>query len=709
MQLETNGSKKGGVMVRQAKLGRANRMKRVCLAVSLAFGAVAGETSAGLLCESAWIGDGEDDREEETFYDEDPASEFKASFVLPEGVGETKVTVACAGYYALSLNGSPSGVSATSLMPLWSPFDRTVYADSFVARVSSGELLPHPATNFVTVTLGNGFYNLPPLRFWGSKCFRAALAHGRPCFKLALGGVKEHLAWMRRTTNIVRNCVYLGAEVDATRPVGAAWRPASLVPGPRGAIVPRTAPTVVYTGTSEAQSVRTLADGAYVIDFGANLTGVLFFEFRDEPRGNRIEIVYGERLNADGSVNVLTQTAGQIKHAGMGGKGAPALACQRDAYVCSGNGVERFEPPFVWHVCRYAEVRGAKSVPKATLRTVSSDLASVAPGKGFRSADPKLQAIHEVCVRTFRDNLIGVQSDCPGRERLGYGGDIVATCEAMCLNFDMLEFYLKTLHDFADEAESDGWITETAPYVGIATCGFGGRSGPVSWALVVPVLIDAILRHYGDDRALEFYPVCARYARLVASKCPDGIVARCIGDHEALKRAPDDMVATAHWHEFLRLTADFARRLGRAEDEAEFNAMAAKTRKAFAAKWVKEDGTVANNTQSALATAVHLGLVPEHLRDAAFARLVESVEAKDFAPTTGIFSTRYMLMALSAGGRSDIARRIVLHEGFPGWLHMLELGATTLWETWKESDDVYSNCHPMFGSVDEWILKHGGR
>jgi alpha-L-rhamnosidase len=48
----------------------------------------------------------------------------------------------------------------------------------------------------------------------------------------------------------------------------------------------------------------------------------------------------------------------------------------------------------------------------------------------------------------------------------------------------------------------------------------------------------------------------------------------------------------------------------------------------------------------------------------------------------------------------------VLHKGFPGWLHMIERGATTLWETWKESDDVYSNCHPMFGSVDEWILKY---
>jgi len=41
------------------------------------------------------------------------------------------------------------------------------------------------------------------------------------------------------------------------------------------------------------------------------------------------------------------------------------------------------------------------------------------------------------------------------------------------------------------------------------------------------------------------------------------------------------------------------------------------------------------------------------------------------------------------------------------WLHMVDRGATTLWETWKESDNIYSNCHPMFGSVDEWILRFG--
>jgi alpha-L-rhamnosidase len=36
---------------------------------------------------------------------------------------------------------------------------------------------------------------------------------------------------------------------------------------------------------------------------------------------------------------------------------------------------------------------------------------------------------------------------------------------------------------------------------------------------------------------------------------------------------------------------------------------------------------------------------------------------------------------------------------------MIDRGATTIWETWKESDNIYSNCHPMFGSVSEWFYR----
>ena len=674
------------------------------VAVSTAgFAAVAADDLNG----GPWVDDGQPERNGADWYDEDPAPEFRAAFTLPDGTREAKVHFACAGFGWFSFDGEAM-MRTDGLDTLWTPYDKTVYSKTFTVKAGPG---PHE----IVVRLGNGFYNLPPLRFWGHHHFRAVLAHGRPCFKLAVEGVKGPLEWKWRRTNVVRNSVYLGAEVDATRPEDSDWKSAAEVKGPRGTIRPWPDGSLgmVADGAHHGSSKWLKEGSVQVVDFGVNASGVPEFVFRGEERGTAIEIVYGERLNADGSVNVLTQTAGQIKR-GNGGPGAPRVACQRDVYVCGGAERERFTPPFTWHIFRYAEIRGAKRLlgegdAERSVRSMVS-LADKAPAaKAFKTKDAGLAAIHEMCRRTFQANMIGgVQSDCPGRERLGYGGDIVSSSEAFILNWDMRAIYLKILQDFADEAADDGWITETVPYVGIGARGFGRRAGPLSWSLAVPVLMDALLRHYNETKALDYYPVCARYVRLVAAKYPDGIVPRCLGDHEALKRPPAVLTATAHWHEFVRLTADFAGRLGKAEDEAEFRAIAKKVRGAFAARFVKDDGTVGDGSQSAQATGFYLGLVPEHLRMMAFAKLVESVEAKGCALTTGIFSTRYMLLALSENGRLDLARKIVLHKGFPGWLHMLDRGATTLWETWKESDNIFSNCHPMFGSVDEWILKYGG-
>ncbi len=674
------------------------------------------------LAKAPWIGDGCPARDGAEWYAEDPAPEFRAEFVLPKGAikgrGKGGVRLFCVspGYLKIGINGrraDPFSRGSDAVFPLWSPYGKTIYSETF--DLDWRDFRAWPQTNSVSVTLGNGWYNMPPLKFWGSVCFRDNLAHGRPCFKLAIDGVDGPLAWTWRETDVVQNSIQLGAVVDRTRPEDRVWKPAVVVKGPAGRIVPRLAPPVtVDRGATLPLSVKWLREGEVaVLDFGVNLTGCPEFCFPGTARGQRIEIVYGERLNADGSVNVLTQTAGQIKR-GNGGPGAPALACQRDVLVCRGAERERFAPPFAWHVGRYAEVRGVKDLPTlAIVRRLRSQLADAEPGRSFKSDNADLARLHEVCRRTFLDNVVGVQSDCPGRERLQYGGDVAASCEAFMLNFDMKEFYLKTLQDLADEAADDGWITETAPYVGIADAnGIGadhaGRAGPVSWAIGVPVLMDAIIRHYPDAtaRALAFYPTCARYVRQMDAANPDGLVPRCIGDHIAIERAPDGCTATAHWHLFVRLTAKFALLLGRAEEAARHEALAAKIAAAFAAKYVK-DGVVANGTQSAQAIGLYLGLVPVEQIAAAEARLVKAVEEKGCGPTTGLFATRYMLMYLSEHGRRDLAEKIALHRGFPGWLHMLERGGTTLWETWEESDNVFSNCHPMLGSVDEWILRFG--
>ena len=662
-----------------------------------------------------WIGDGRPElTDDAAFYAAEPAPRFRATFVLPKGSPEPSLKIACAGYYTVTVNGETAKEDDFAVMPLWSPFNHKIYADTLT--FPQWTFKPYPRTNEVEVLLGNGFYNLPPLRFWGSKNFRREQAHGRPCFKLALDGAAGDVAWSGwtwRNSYIQKNCVYLGAELDPAKEEKDYTRSAAQVNGPKGRVVPRRAPSVGKIGCLSGKAAWLKEGVIQVVDFGVNATGIPRFTF-DEARakGTRIEVVYGERLNADGTVNVLTQTAGQIK-GGNGGPGAPRVAMQRDVFVdggrtcdCEANAVF-----FAWHVCRYAEVRGYDRLldaETAKLVLISSRVEDSPTAKAFQAARPEFAQIRDICRRTFRANLIGVQSDCPGREKLGYGGDIVATCDALMLEYDMREFYLKTLQDFADEAADDGWITETAPYVGIADQGFGGRAGPISWAVAVPVLMDALVRHYPDvkDRALAYYPVCARYVRLLDAMYPDGLIPKCIGDHEALERAPNGVTATAHWYEFLALTAKFAAQRGKDAEAKEFAALAAKVKKAFIAKYVK-DGVVANGTQSAQATALYFGLVPDEQIAAAEAALVKAVEIKDCAPSTGIFSTRYMLMYLSEHGRRDLAEKIVLHRGFPGWLHMVERGATTLWETWRESDNVYSNCHPMFGSVDEWILRFG--
>ena len=208
-----------------------------CGTVVAAVAATACTVAAATLDDVPWIGDGRPERNGADWYDEDPAPEFMAEFVLPKGVEKEKIHFACAGFGWVTLNGFAI-VDPYQPSP-WSVYGKTVYSmtESFEEDYLADCFREYPATNTVRVYLGNGFYNLPPLRFWGSKCFREALAHGRPCFKLAIDGFDKPLEWKWRETNILRNSVYLGVEVDSTRQEGRDWKPAAVVAGPKGKIV----------------------------------------------------------------------------------------------------------------------------------------------------------------------------------------------------------------------------------------------------------------------------------------------------------------------------------------------------------------------------------------------------------------------------------------------------------------------------------------
>jgi alpha-L-rhamnosidase len=112
------------------------------------------------------------------------------------------------------------------------------------------------------------------------------------------------------------------------------------------------------------------------------------------------------------------------------------------------------------------------------------------------------------------------------------------------------------------------------------------------------------------------------------------------------------------------------------------------------------------NRQTLFSTLLYYDIVPENEKKAALDSLFKAVSkapARHF--TTGIFGTKYILESLSASGKQDAVFNIVDSKTYPGWGFMIDRGATTIWETWKESDNVYSNCHPMFGSITEWFYR----
>ncbi len=55
--------------------------------------------------------------------------------------------------------------------------------------------------------------------------------------------------------------------------------------------------------------------------------------------------------------------------------------------------------------------------------------------------------------------MMGMQSDCPHRERFGYTGDALATLTTSLAFFDVTAFYEKRLHDMEDSIRINGGVT----------------------------------------------------------------------------------------------------------------------------------------------------------------------------------------------------------------------------------------------------------
>ncbi|MFT5516476.1 MAG: alpha-L-rhamnosidase [Rhodothermales bacterium] len=674
-----------------------------------------------------WISDGKAlPATDQAHFQDDPAPLFRRPFRIDKPVRRARLYAAGLGYYECRLNGQK--VSDHALDPAWTSFESRVFytTHDVTASLREGE-------NVLGALVGNGWYNPLPLRMWGRINLREHLPVGRPTLMAQLvvefeDGTTIRIAtdpaWRVSEGPIVRNSVFLGEEYDARLEQSgwdepgfddSDWRaasPAKATDHTPGALCAMPIPPIRVTATLHPVSLVEVSPGVYIFDLGQNFAGWVRLRVQG-PRGTKVIMRTGELLYPDGTLNPMTAVAGQIKGLNTdgtprGGPGSPEIAWQSDSYVLRGGGPEEYTPRFTFHGFRYVEVTGFPGVP--TLDSIEGlRLNTDVPSNGsFSCSNERFNQIQRMVEWTFLSNLFSVQSDCPAREKFQYGGDIVASSEMALLNFDMATFYAKTVSDHADAVRGDGWFTETAPYVGISAENYVKDAGPIGWGLAHPVLVAQLYQYYGDRRIVQEHFEAARTWVDLLEQYSDGyIIDRCIGDHESLDPKPIELIATAQFHLAASLVAGFADTLQRPEDAAHYRQLAAQIKTAFVEHFLEPGtGRFGIGTQAAQSAALYLGLTPNGEFDRAVKHMVDEVLVTHGGHiATGIFGTKYLLNALTDTGHSEVAYRMVDQPDYPGWGHMLEQGATTLWETWAQSDNVYSQNHPMFSAVSEWFFK----
>jgi len=640
-----------------------------------------------------------------------PAIMLRKEFNLPGKIKSARAYICGLGYFELYLNGARVGDHV--LDPGYTNFDRRVL---YVTHDVTAQL--KEGANAIGIVLGGGWYDMPTPDIWDSQKAtwrRSPRALVQVNITLADGTVQTLQSderWRVSTGGpVVFNSVRGGEIYDARKEVKGwdqsgcqddRWKKALVVEAPKGTLSAQYNPAIEVMQTVTPVKLSTPRPGVYVFNMGQNLAGWARLKVR-AAAGTTVKLKYGERLGPEGMVtqNGLNRfTLGRF---------------QTDTYIAKGSGEESWEPAFTYHAFRYVEVTGLTT--PATLETLEGRAvhSSVEPSGSFSCSNELLNRIQEACCSTLVSNIQSIPTDCPSREKLGWTADGLSAATAAVYNYDMVNFYRKWLDDMRDaQTPNHGGMPCVVPWNGWSAGADTGAPSPWScpcWGGACVVLPWMLFQQTGDIGILETnYQMMKDYTRSLERRSKDHLITWGTGDWLEVgagawpKRTPKPLTSTAFFYDTARIVAQAAAVLGKKEDVATFTALAHEIKGAFNKAFYNEKwGGYGEDSQTANAFPLAIGLVPSERETEVLSNLIKNiVEVRHNHISSGIVGTRFVLDALSARGRSDVAYAMAAQPDFPGWGHMLKDGNTTLTEEWTGND---SRNHPAFTCVSGWFYR----
>ena len=597
--------------------------------------------------------------------------------------GEAVLHVTSLGYHEVYFNGKkvPGEGPQTVLFPAVSQLDKRSLIVTYSLNLRKGE-------NELLIHAGSGWYK--PTTF--------GVAYDGPLVKAELDVDGAPLLWTdgtwqgawsgRKDLGTWQPHRFGGEWIEAG--VEPEWGPVDVVSVEGIVSTPMMCSPIRIQEMLEPVSVQKRADGSILVDFGRIVNAILELSLPQLPAGTVVKATFSDFLHPDGTLEQAT--LGQ------------------DVYVASGAAGDRFFNRFNHHLMRYLVLEGLSEPPKdMRAYRIGDDIA----WKGsFDSSDPDLNAIYGLMEASVKNLTFGgYMVDCASIERLGYGGDGNASAQTLQSMAEAAPLYLNWLQAWADAQRPDGGLPHTAPNPYTAGGGPYWCSFPVQAAW-------RTYWNYGDRRPLErFYPVMKHWLDYVDAYTVDGLLKAWpnesyrgwyLGDWAAPEGvdvddpASVDLVGNCTLCQVYLELVRIARVLGEENDAEVYRQRYDALRKRIQ-EVLYHDSIYASGSQVDMVFPLLTGVVPEDLQDSVITTLKERTQdVYGGHLATGLVGVPIITEWAAKAGECDWLYGLLKQPGYPGYLYMLENGATGVWEEW---DGGRSHLHNCYNGIGSWFYE----
>lgn len=635
---------------------------------------------------------------------------FMKDFEVKKELASARLYICGLGLFEAKLNGEKVGEEV--LTPYYSNYhDEEQYLTFDITKdIKKQNRDQETVQNQLTVSLGNGWYKGRfglgnQINNFGDEFkliaeIRLIYADG----EVQVIGTDE--TWSYIGSDVEDDGIYDGEIINHLLWDGKENLPKQAVlTSTEGRLVPRYSIPVMEMEDMPVKEVIHTPIGETVLDFGQNFAG--YVTFRNHlPKGTKIIFDHGEILQDGNFYNANYRSAKA-----------------QFVYVSDGR-EELVRPAFTYFGFRYIKVSGWPEEVKAedfTGKVVYSEMDRT----GY------IETGHKGVNRLFlnalwgqKSNFVDFPTDCPQRdERLGWTGDAQVFSGTASFNMDTTAFYNKFMHDLrTEQVKYDGILPGVIPVL--------DPNGPIFssvWGDIATILPMVVYEHSGNVEVLKlYYPMMKDWVDKITRE--DQVrgqkylydFGNQLGDWLALDgRTEQSMeggtdayyIGSNYYAMSVQKTAKAAEILGYKEDKLYYSALYGKIKEAIIREYFTESGRLAIDSQTGYIVALYSGIYKN--KDAVVAGLKARLYKDCYKLKGGFTGAPILCRVLSENGFVEDAFYFLLQEEYPGWMHCINLGATTIWERWNSVLDdghlsgtmMNSLNHYSYGAVVEYLYR----